>query len=356
MLLKTTPIQIEGICGVISENIVPVMEYCEGLATPKKLRKIIDGTGFESLSISDDDVCTSDMCYQAAEHLFNSGFDKNSIGALIFLSQSGDYRNPATAYILQKRLGLGNDLIVFDIGLGCSGFVYGLYVAASMLSNLAAVTGKDKFLFCCGDVNVRKNRADNIHHDVIFGDAGTCAIISKDNSGIEHTLFNIHSYGERWEALYSKRGGTRYYKDIAAGRLNPHDLNSNGYMDGMAIMDFTLHEVVDNIKELMSAANLGVDDIGAYLFHQPQKLLIKDMAYELKLPAESVIANAQNIGNASSASIPLLLTEIGSAWNERVNKKVLMSGFGVGLSVASVVMDLDNLVCLETKKYERSDV
>lgn len=350
MIVKTFPINLECVSSVISKNIVPVEEYCAGLASPKKLRKIIDGTGFESLSIADIDVCCSDMCFQAANHIFNEGgISKDSIGALIFISQSQDYRNPATAYILQDRLKLNSDLIVFDISLGCSGFVYGLYVAASILSNL----DDKKVMICCGDVdNWRHEKPQNTSDAVIFGDAGACAVVSKKNSN-EKILFNFNSYGDKWNYLYSEYGGTRRIKNIAAGNSIETD-EKNSYMNGMAVMDFTICEVVENIKKLLAVSNIDKNDIGAYLFHQPQKLLIDGMIDGLGVVPETVICNAQHIGNTSSASIPLLLTEIGREWSKRANKKVLMSGFGVGLSVASVIMDLDDTICLGTKKYERS--
>ena len=137
MIIESTPIKIEGVAGTISQNIVPVEKFCEGLATPKKLRRIIKETGFESLSISDNESCTSDYCFQAAENLFNNGgFNKDDIKALIFISQSPDYPLPATAYILQDKLNLTKNLVAFDIGLGCSGFVYGLYVASNMLTSI----------------------------------------------------------------------------------------------------------------------------------------------------------------------------------------------------------------------------
>ena len=355
MLINTTPIHLDGIAAVISDKIVPVEKYCAGLASPKKLRKLIETTGFESLSIADVDVCCSDMCYQAAVHLLDKmGGGRTSVDALIFVTQSPDYLVPATAYILQDRLHLKSDCLVFDIDLGCSGFVYGLYVAASMLSS----PDVNRVMVCCGDVGDRSKRPKTTTNSVIFGDAGTCAVVSK-GTATGKVLFNVHSYGDRWHYLYSEGQGFRYVKNIASGK---YELDENGeipkkrsFMDGMGIMDFTLNEVVDNINELIAAAGLDKNDIGAYLFHQPQKLLVDDLAKALGLNPETVIANAQHIGNASSASIPLLLTEIGAAWSERPNKKVLMSGFGVGLSVASVIMDLDNLICLETKHYERSD-
>ena len=359
MLLNTVPINVDGICAVVSDKIIPVEEYCKGLASPKKLRKLINTTGFESLSIADPDVCCSDMCVQAADHLLaltNRGvkrFLREEIGALIFVTQSSDYRVPATAYTMQERLGLNDTLVAFDINLGCSGFVYGLYVASSLLGNL----GDKKVLLCCGDVDIRCGKPTDTNSGVIFGDAGAAAIISKAEPD-KKTLFNINSYGDRWRCLYSKMGGDKILKEsLMKAPVPDFDLYRSdeiSYMDGMGIMDFTMNEVVDNINELVSAAGLSKNDIGAYLFHQPQKLLVDDMAAKLELDTDSVIANAQHIGNASSASIPLLLTEIGSAWSERPNKRVLMSGFGVGLSVASVVMDLDDTICLETKHYEQS--
>lgn len=127
-------------------------------------------------------------------------------------------------------------------------------------------------------------------------------------------------------------------------------------MDGAAIMDFTLFEGVENIEEIIRVAQISKADIGAYLFHQPQKLLVDNMAEKLGLNPETVIQNAGKIGNTSSASIPLLLTEIGADWKNRANKKALMSGFGVGLSVATTILNLDDLICMETQKYGRSNI
>lgn len=355
MILKSTPIKIEGVAATISQNIIPVVEYCEGLATEKKLRRIIKETGFESLSVSDNETCTSDMCFQAAENLFNNGgFNKDDIKALIFISEMPDYTAPATAYILQDRLKLNKNLVAFDINLGCSGFVYGLYVASSLLSSLDGEGQDAKVLICCGDVRPRNEKAQNINSGVIFGDAGACAIVSK-NSEENFTLFNIDSYGERWNKLY-KNDSTRYIKNVLAGKIEQGDFIGTRFMDGAAIMDFTLFEVVDNIKGLICAAQISKDEIGAYLFHQPQKMLVNDMAEKLGLNPETVIQNAGKIGNTSSASIPLLLTEIGADWNKRANKKTLMSGFGVGLSVASTILNLDNLKVMETQKYAGSNI
>lgn len=212
-----------------------------------------------------------------------------------------------------------------------------------------------KVLICCGNVRPRTEKAQNINSGVIFGDAGACAIVSK-NPEENFTLFNIDSYDERWYKLVDRKHGVRHFKEVLTGKAERGDCYIVEKMDGAAIMDFTLFEVVDNIKGLICAAQISKEEIGAYLFHQPQKMLVNDMAEKLGLNPETVIQNAGKIGNTSSASIPLLLTEIGADWNKRANKKVLMSGFGVGLSVASTILNLDNLKVMETEKYGRSNI
>ena len=257
---------------------------------------------------------------------------------------------PATAYILQDRLKLPNNLVAFDVNLGCSGFVYGLYLASSILNNL----GDKKVMICCGDVQPRNKKPKETGVGALLGDAGACIIISKSCNS-DPTIFNINSYGEHWSSLIKLKSDSRYSKKFPKDILAVEKENREDFifMDGMVITDFTINEVPANIEELLLAANLSKDDIGTYLFHQPQKLLIDSLTERLAINPESVIFNSQHIGNTSSASIPLLLTEMGEEWNTRANKKVLMSGFGVGLSVASVIIDLDSTICLETRKYER---
>ena len=356
MIIKGSPIKIEYVSSVISDKIIPVIEHCKEVASEKKLKRIIKTTGFESLSIADIDICTSDMCFQAAINILNNhkggGINKNDIGALIFITQTADYQGPASAYILQNRLNLSKDIIAFDVNLGCSGFVYGLYLASSILSNL----NDKKVMICCGDVASSSLKVTETSAGAILADAGACAIVSK-NDNAESVLFNIESFGERWNALMHETFGHRHRKKVITDPAQYQSDMMNDlptFMDGMAITDFTINDVPKNIEKLLNAANLSKDEIGTYLFHQAQGLLISSLAQKLNLSAEKVIFNSQHIGNTSSASIPCVMTEIGSAWNERTNKKVLMSGFGVGLSIASVIMNLDDTIFMETKKYERN--
>lgn len=351
MLLKTSPFKIGIVSGVISNKCIPVEEYCKGYATEKKIKRTIRETGFKKISIAEDGVSTSDMCFQAADTMINAyGIDKSSIGALIFVSQTPDYMAPSTAFVLQKRLGLSHNVIVFDVNIGCPGFVYGVYLGSTVLSSL---DDDQKVLICCGDV-----ASSYFVNPTVFGaraisaDAAACALLEKDMVSGGNVLFNIDSYGDRFDTIYIPNGGMRHPRTTVDGVLDKNNPNNFSVMDGLGVLDFTLNEVPRNIETLLSELKIPKDDIGLCLFHQPNYQLIKALQERLELPIDKVVFNSQNIGNVSSASIPLLLTEIGDNWSEYANKNALISGFGMGMAVASVFLNLESTVCMNTMKYK----
>lgn len=350
MLLKTNPFKVSVVAGVVSNNKVPVEEYCRGYATEKKINRTIRETGFQKLSIVDEGIATSDLCLQAAETIFDQyNIDRECIGGLIFISQTPDYLAPSTAFVLQHRLGLSHDLIAFDVNLGCPGFVYGLYLGGSLLPSLSE---DKKVLICCGDVassyfvnsNVFATRA-------ITADAGCCVLLERDLYSNESIWFSIDSYGEKFDKLYVPNGGMRSPRTTIDGELDSSNPKNFSAMDGLSILDFTLNEVPRNIEKLVSYLKIHKEEIGMYLFHQPNHQLIKALQDQLGILGDKVIFNSQHIGNASSASIPLLMTEIGDEWHRCDNRKVLLSGFGMGMAVASVVLNLESAKCIKTMYY-----
>ncbi|MCR5439591.1 MAG: ketoacyl-ACP synthase III [Selenomonas sp.] len=349
MIVKVDPFRISMVAGVVSNITVPVEEYCQGLGTEKKIKRLIRETGFQKLSVAEKGVCASDMCFQAAEKVLESSqVDKDSIGALIFVSQTPDYRAPSTAYVLQKRLGLANSLVAFDINLGCSGFVYGLYVCAMILATMS----HKKALLCCGDVCSSAMNPNSPGKRAITGDAGTCVLVEPVKEKKESVYFNIDSYGDRFNALYVPNGSSRHPFTLKNNKIDTDNQNNFSVMDGLAILDFTMNEVCDNINRLFDHYKIISAEIDAALLHQPNLILVKAIQEKLGFSDKQLVCNSQDIGNTSSASIPLLLTEIGEAWQERGNSLSLLSGFGIGLSVSSVLMDLQNTVCLKTMKYD----
>ena len=340
-------IKLAHVAATVSKNRVSIADRCAHLLTPKQAARMARGTGFKNLSITPNNVCTSDMCFNSAKELFDRELVKREeIGALVFLSQSPDYQLPATAYILQSRLNLPKDIVAFDIDLGCSGFIYGIYMASMLLSNM-----ERKVLFCCGDSSVRGNWSGDTSTLPLFGAAGVVAVIEK--IGDKKIFYNIDSYGERWQHLYKPRGGGRAHQITdSEGNLIETVRENYTVMDGMGITEFSLKETPDNIEKLIEYAGVNKSDIDVALFHQANKMIVESLGDKLKLPRERVPFKCEDIGNTSSASIPVCMTELKRRGEFGSFKTALLSGFGVGLSVASLIMDLSETNVLETLQYE----
>ncbi|MBE6101866.1 MAG: ketoacyl-ACP synthase III [Selenomonas ruminantium] len=347
MIVRLNYLHIVALTVTVSSNIIPVSERCAELFSPNKIRRLVKQTGVESLSIVRGGVCASDMCYDAAERLFAAGEAKREeIGAIIFLSQTPDYINPATSYLLQARLDLSDDVIALDVNLGCSGYVYGLYLAATMLANMPE--GR-KVLLCCGDSGSSLIHPQDTSTMPIMGDAGAATIIDKGMQSKKNAYFAFNSFGKLANALKIPRGGARAVNLTENEHLSL-DRDNYTVMDGMAIMDFSLTEAPRNIRELLTEAKADVDEIDLAVFHQANKIIVRSLGEELGFPEEKVPWGVARIGNSNSSSIPACLAEMKRQGVYHGYGQVLLSGFGVGLSVASTLLNISDLHILETKE------
>lgn len=337
MLLSVENVGIETICAAVSKNLVPFEERLKNLVDAKKISRLKKTTGFESFSVADEKICTSDFCALAAEKIFSeTEINRADIRAVIFVSQTADYFLPSTAHILQARLNLPKDTAAFDISLGCSGFVYGLYIAASMIQNLP----EGKILLLCGDTATRNIFKEDISCLSVFGDAGAAAIISKCNA--QKIFFNLQSFGELSNAIIMQRGA---YRNSLLVENNSLDVAENFVtMDGVEVMKFSAQFVPPNLKDLLNFAAVKISDVDKIFLHQANKLIVENIMLQLKLTPEKVPFGAGKFGNTSSASIPLLISEMQGGGLS------LLSGFGVGMSIASALIDLRNLICLPLEK------
>ena len=333
MFFKIDEVGIEAIAGAVSENRIPVQTYMKGLCEEKKLRRTIRGTGFEKLSVVKKDVHTSDLCFASAEKIFaQTNIRKEEISALLFVSQTPDFVLPATSHILQHRLGLSTDVVALDIGLGCSGFVYGLYVAAILFKSLS----KGKVLLLAGDTSAALSE-ENLSSRPLFGDGGSAAIVGRKEA--QEMLFHINTFGERHTSILMRHP----VKNDGVG-----DAKNDNIMDGEAIMEFALKDVPVNIEKLLSTYGIKKEKVNLFVFHQANKIILESLISLLGIRPEKVPFAAAMIGNTSSASIPLVLTE---RYSDSINsnlKKVLLSGFGVGLSIATSIVDLSETQILKT--------
>lgn len=330
---------IEALTATVARNRVPVEEVLRDLMSEKKAKRLTRGTGIEALSLAPPAICTSDLCYDSANRLL-SVVDRGDIGALIFISQTADYLSPATSYYLQKRLDLSHDILAFDVNLGCSGFCYGVFLAATLLPAL----GGRKVLICCGDTSSRNVHPEDISMRSIAGDAGAAAVISPRQG--HEIYFHIESFGEMADDLLIARGGSRAPRIADEAGMS---LCRDNYvvMDGMGVMNFTIDEVPRNIKSLLDFAKLSTSAIDHAVLHQANEMIVRTLAVKIGIPEERVPFFSGRIGNTSSASIPVCLAEMVRTGLYE-DGKFLLSGFGVGMSIASLLMDFSQVNVLGT--------
>ncbi|MBI6855156.1 ketoacyl-ACP synthase III [Pseudomonas cichorii] len=301
----------------------------------ESIQKIINSTGIESRRIVDNE-CASDLCVAAAERLIEDlGVERASIDTLIFVSQTRDYILPATACSLQARLGLDSSTAAFDVGLGCSGYVYGLWLASSLLGSGSS----KRVLLLVGDTISKLVAEEDRSVAALFGDAGSATILDHDPEA-PVTPFVLGSDGRGEKNLIVPGGGFRDRKGLdnstsEAGVRGPFDL----YMNGAEIFAFTLARIPKLVKALQEAGEEAGYGIDKYVFHQANKFMLEHLAKKIRLEPEKVVLNMKDVGNTSGVSIPLALClDAGSA--NTLSGRYLLAGFGVGYSWAGCVLQL----------------
>lgn len=289
----------------------------------------------------------SDLAYRAATDLLAAlGWSKGEVDALIVVTQSPDYPIPATAIILQDRLGLSHGCLAFDINLGCSGYPYGLMVMSSLISAGRIRRG----LILVGD---RSSNPESLDNGLVslFGDAATATALEYDESA-PPMYFDTGSDGSGYRAIIIEAGGQRV--PIQPGHLErlpgADGISRKGtdvILDGPAILNFSIREVPPAVTALIASTPYTADSIDYFVFHQANRMINETIRKKLKLPESKVPYTLHDYGNTSSASVPVTITArlrdaIGAA-----PTRLLMSGFGVGLSWASCIVDLDRPILLE---------
>lgn len=335
-------ILVSGIACAVPTKLVDNNLYAK-LLGEEEVRKFIDNTGVEYRHISHEKQTTSDLCFEATNKLLaHKNYSEESIDAVIFISQTPDYIQPATAHVLHKRLGLSKNCLVFDVNLGCSGFVYGMFITSSMIQSGAV----NRVLLLIGDV-MRKNKKNAIKDEMLFGNAGTATIIEKGNTKVNCLL---KSNGEGYTSLITPGGNCRRplqdnesYWDITKPE-----------MDGSAVFEFSITEVPRAFKEFFKIFDGSIDDYDYCVLHQANLFMLKHIAKKIKLPLEKMPISIDRYGNTSSASIPLTIVDLCEREQVPDKMKLITSGFGIGLSwgVASFEIESkDVLPMIYTDNY-----
>lgn len=342
---KIENVRIAGVSACVPEKKLENKDSQLFESEEEKL-KYIETVGVDTRHVTDENTCSSDLCFAAAERLLNDlGWNKEEIDCLVFVTQTPDYKYPASACILQARLGLPMSCLTFDVSMSCPGWIYGLSVVSSLLS-----AGKlRKALLLTGET-VTKLRSPYDKVNLITGDAGTATAMEYCEAARE-IYFDLNTKGDDYKAVWIRDGGYR-------NPFNEHSLDyevcedgvtRNGvqtYMDGASIFGFAIKRAPESIRRLMETYCIEDEHVDYYLLHQANKMINDKIIKKLKFGPEKFPSNIREYGNTSSTAIPLMM--VCKLRNELGGKRSLACGFGGGLAYASTCFTTDEqFVCSE---------
>jgi 3-oxoacyl-[acyl-carrier-protein] synthase III len=288
--------------------------------------------GIRQRHLARTDECASDLAFKAAQKLFDrTDVDRSTIDVLLFCTQSPDYHLPATACILQERLGLPTSVAAFDFNQGCSGFVYGLFLAKCMIASGEV----RRVLLLTADTYSKYIHPRDRSVRLLFGDAGAAVLIAADSRGAKIGEVCLGTDGAGAQNLIVPAGGARKrICDESTKELTDENgstrTENNLFMDGQEVFAFTLKRVPQLVDEILRKGNLTREDINWYIFHQANRFMNEQLCTKLKIPKERAPVVIETIGNTVSSTIPITLRE--SADKFRPGDRLLLVGFGVGYS------------------------
>ena len=317
-ILTTEGASVAGVYSCLPSNAVDNLADCRRVfGDESKALSVVKATGILRRRIAAPGTTSLDLCVAAAKRLLaDAAVPADRIGAVVFVTFTPARNMPCNACQAQRLLGLPNDIVAFDVGLACSGYAYGLYLAGQ----LARSTGRSVLLL---DGDVQSAATDPADRDTVpvLADAGTATLVMPKNAGAPWK-FAFLSKGEDGEALTLPSGGR-----IA--------------MDGFAVYRFVATDVASFIRAFMAEAKITSASFDAFVPHQANVFMIRQLAKSLGIPGEKLLVSGDEVGNSASATVPVTISRCaGKA------RSLLVSGFGGGLSASVAQLSLPDDVLL----------
>lgn len=300
--------------------------------------KIFNKTGIVRRHVVGGEL-VSDLAAAAGEKLFaEHGMNRDEVDFLLLCTECPDHFLPATACIVQDRLKLRKNIGALDYNLGCSGFVYGLALAKGLvLGGLAR-----KVLLITAETITRTIHPNDKSTRTIFGD-GACAILVEESDREGIGQFVLGTDGSGYSRLIIPAGAwaqpsspeTRVETTNRWGNTRTPE---NLYMDGPEILNFTLEVAPPCMDEVLKLNRTTLNEIGLVVFHQASYMLLEKLRDELQIPSEKFVIDIENYGNTVSCTIPITLRDMELQGRLKKGDKVLIMGFGVGLSWGGTIL------------------
>lgn len=349
-------VQISAIACTVPDDVEYSKDYVE-LFGETYVNKFISSTGIQRrYTAHRNGVTASDLCCAAAEKILSElNYDRSKIDALIFSSSSRDYWAPVTACVLQDRLGLSEECMCYDVPLGCTAYVYGLYLAAAHIK-----MGCRSVLLLAGSASDQlPNGYVPKEIPMLTGDSGSATLLeATDNSAKIFGL--LRSIGRQRDILIQPYGGQRHPFWMLAedlGIQRAAELNNKWYMDGLEVMRFSLREVVQMVKDFCEYFSVSYSDYEILACHQANRLIIDNLARKIKFPQEKIPLPIVDYANTGCGSVPLAICDHYMRYpSANKTAQVLTCGFGIGLSLGIVGVTINPSRCFPVIKVkERYD-
>jgi 3-oxoacyl-[acyl-carrier-protein] synthase III len=326
-------VRIAGMVSCVPKRSVSNLDDCPPEIRQERTR-LVRNIGIAHRRLCLPWQCFSDLAVEATERLLDElQWAREDIDALIVVTQSPDYPIPSTAIILQDRLKLSQATIAFDVNLGCSGYPFGIHLLGSMI---AAGTIK-KALLLIGDKSASLM-------DPLFSDAGTATALEFDPQA-PPMHFDLNSDGSGYKAIMKPVGGHRepYGPQHSIPKRNPDGgltWPDELILDGPAVLSFSTQKVPPTVNRALEYAGITKDAVDYFVFHQANKMINETIRKKLELPIEKVPSTLHDFGNTSGASLPLTITVCLNEAMVAGPKKLLLCGFGIGLSWGACILDI----------------
>lgn len=342
-ILKFNGVGITALAGAVPSNVVKNLEYTQHF-NREDVQEIVEKTGIYERRFAPDGMCASDLCFAAAEKLISDNqVDRSEIDLLVFISQTPDYRMPATSILLQNRLGLSKQTMAFDINLGCSAFVYGLSVVYALMEK----SHFRKALILDGETRSKIYHPKDRKTAFLFGDGGVATLVER-NPNFGQSTFSLGSDGSKSDLISMKAGGYRHetnnqnLKEMVIDDFGNVSTDNHGRMDGGEVFNFVLKEIPNDIKNIFIESGVEQSQIDYFVFHQANQFMNGYLQKKFKIEDSKFPLSIGKFGNTSSVSIPLtMVSELKDKMHD--SKKILLCGFGVGMSWGSCILNTDNL-------------
>lgn len=325
----------------------------ELLENEKKIKKLKLITGLDKRRIANVNTTSIDLCCCAAKKIINEmDLNKDEIDGVVFVTQTPDYRIPNCASLVHGQLGLSENCLCYDVNHGCSGYIYGLLNAFTLVESGIC----KKILLLVGDTLSKVINPMDKSLAIIHGDAGSATIIEHTNDEIE-SRFILASQGSLAKTIIIEAGGFRHMSSDET-KIERKDSEGNIrtdeqlYMNGLSVFNFALQSVPNLVNQMLEFSNLELKDINFFAFHQANGIINKGIINKLGIDEEKAPLNViRKYGNSSCCSVPQVLSE---AFGNKVmsKEKVIMTGFGVGLSLGSCYTNCKNTTVFPVIEYD----